>query len=106
MTVTLEVHFGERRWGVLGACVLKAPHFFSFCNTVLFYEHHDVYCTYSDELIFQRRIMEMNRFCDNYRIVPNRRAVREWKGLGARLLISQVGRMWSLVTPASKLVDN
>ena len=24
-----------------------------------------------------------------YRIVPNRRAVREWEGLGARLLISQ-----------------
>ena len=24
-----------------------------------------------------------------YRIVPNRHAVREWEGLGARLLISQ-----------------
>ena len=32
-------------WDALGVCVLKAPHFFilTFCNTVLFYEHYDVY---------------------------------------------------------------
>ena len=45
----------------------SAPLFvFTFCNTVLFYEHYDVYCTYSDELMFPRRIVQINRFCDNY----------------------------------------
>ena len=37
-----------------------------FCNIVLFYEHYDVYCTYGDELMFPRRIVQINRFFDNY----------------------------------------
>ena len=32
---------------------------------------------------------QQKRLKNAYRIVPNRRAVREWEGLGARLLISQ-----------------
>ena len=39
---------------------------FTFCNTVLLYEYYDVYCMYSDELMFLRRIVQINRFCDNY----------------------------------------
>ena len=50
----------ERRWCALGECILKATHFLIFCNTVLFYEDYDVYCTYSDELMFRRRIVQIN----------------------------------------------
>ena len=33
----LEVRLGERRWGDLGACVLKAPHFLFLLFAILFY---------------------------------------------------------------------
>ena len=53
----------------------------------------------------RRTSVLLSNSIDYYRIDPNRRAVREWEGLGARLLISQ---KWGECghSSASKLVDN
>ena len=60
---TRGVLWGEAVGRFGGTRPQNAPFFllFSFRNTVLFYEHYDVYCRYSDELIFPRRIVQINR---------------------------------------------